>query len=426
MTQTTAPPVHLEPRPANDFARYIHTYWSRCRERCPRIIAIAGKWSLEDLIPGLSDFDTRFLADDTTTADDWARISIEVGRVHTELAREVPGWARNLEHLPGVNLTLSEITDPIAYYPEFPQWTFYHGDAAVLKRIAGYLAAKPWEKRDELFQLKRFVTYFGPYQRGIDPPVNLGAFEGKYALHSRYLHYFAPPVQAAVCLMQRKAHRGKLDSLRLARNLFPHPEIMDGVLASIESHYDQPGDYAEPRLTQIERGLETYLQGVIATLAPHATLMKIETSDTPASLKRKLAAVPYDPAERFFDGVKFCRLMKGRLLFYAQEIAWFDAAWLIRNELGRIVRAFFDTPLNTYGQVRFKENLPADAVLDRLRGEMLDAKECDGLREFARLAGRDIPPGEEKRCAREVAEAYDPVLRVLEILGTDLRTRLSK
>ena len=43
-----------------------------------------------------------------------------------------PRWVRNLEHLPGINLTVDEMTDPLLHYAEYPQWTFYEGDAAVI------------------------------------------------------------------------------------------------------------------------------------------------------------------------------------------------------------------------------------------------------------------------------------------------------
>ena len=99
----------FEPKPANDFRLFIATYFERCRAECPKLAAIAGKWTFEDLIPGLSDFDTRFIFSDGVTVEDWMRMSTAVGRVHTSLAKEYPRWARILEHLPGLNLTLAEM-----------------------------------------------------------------------------------------------------------------------------------------------------------------------------------------------------------------------------------------------------------------------------------------------------------------------------
>src|ERR1051325_4122897 len=73
--------MKFTPAPPNDFAEFIQTYFARCRERVPGIEANAGKWTFEDLIPGLSDFDTRFLVNDALSPRDWCQMSMEVGRV---------------------------------------------------------------------------------------------------------------------------------------------------------------------------------------------------------------------------------------------------------------------------------------------------------------------------------------------------------
>jgi hypothetical protein len=72
-------------KPSNDFQQFYETYYQRCRTRCPKIRAVAAKWTFEDLIPGLSDFDTRFVTADDMTVSDWASMSIEVGHVHTQM-----------------------------------------------------------------------------------------------------------------------------------------------------------------------------------------------------------------------------------------------------------------------------------------------------------------------------------------------------
>ena len=47
--------------PENDVLHYIDVYYNESRARFDRIEGIAGKWMYRDLIPGMSDFDTRFL-----------------------------------------------------------------------------------------------------------------------------------------------------------------------------------------------------------------------------------------------------------------------------------------------------------------------------------------------------------------------------
>jgi hypothetical protein len=413
------------PRPENDFRRFIDTYFTRCREVCPKIQALAGKWEFEDLIPGLSDFDTRFVVDDSTTADDWAEISLAVGAVHAELAREEPQWARILEHLPGINLTAAEATNPVMYSPEFRQWTFYLGCPEIITAIESSLQDQPWSARDELFHLKKIAVYFGPYQRGIDPPINLGPWEAKYALHSRLMHYFTPPIQAAVSLAKRRSVRGKLDSLRLARELFGQPLVIDRVFDTVARHYEAPDLYDAPRLESLERELEGYLQGAWARLAGCVSLVEVDPADSREDLRRKTAAVGHDPADALFSSLRFARLLKGRLLFYARSIPWFDSEWLIHNELGRLVANFYRTPLVAYGQIRFSAKLAPEEVLDRLRGNLLDSEVCDGVNNLVDLVRTPLVSGQERQRATGVAVAYDAIHTMLVVLSTDALSRVS-
>ena len=88
-------PMRFAPRPENDFADYIRTYYRECRARFDGIEAIAGKWMFRDLIPGMSDFDTRFIVRDGMTADDWCRMSTAVGEAHLRLGYEKERYVFN-------------------------------------------------------------------------------------------------------------------------------------------------------------------------------------------------------------------------------------------------------------------------------------------------------------------------------------------
>lgn len=415
--------MNFEPAPANDFLAFMEAYHTRCRERIPAICAVAAKWTFEDLVPGLSDFDTRFILRDPMSVDDWQAMSLAVGEVHTEMARAFPRWHRNLEHLPGVNLTVAELTDPRLFYPEFQQWTFYGGGAAVIEKLRARLGALAWSERDELYHLKKIATFYGPYQRGIDPPVNLGPWENKYALHSRLMHWFTPPVQAMVSLIQRRNVPGKLEALRLARTLLPEPGTIDRLFTVLGLHYETPELYAEPRLSELERRLESYLAQGWAALAGHVTLVEPARGDDRDAVRAKVAAAPSDPVHAFFESAKFGRLLEGRLRFYGADVPGFDSAWLIRNEIGRIVPNFYTKPLTIYGRLRFDEELAPEAVLDRLRGDVLGTEIVEGLRRFATVAAQPIEAGEAQRRARAVAELYAPVLVATEALAQDLLQR---
>jgi hypothetical protein len=387
---------------------------------CPELIGIAGKWDPEDLLPGLSDFDTRFMFSSRVGPADWPQISVAIGEVHKGVAIERPDWARILEHLPGLNYTFAELTDPAYYYPEFLQWTVYDGDPGAIRAFTSYTSNRAWAAADELFQLRRFSTYFGPYLRGIDPPVNLGPWENKYALHSRFMHYFAPAVQAAVSLIERRTERGKLASLRAARARLPNPEVIDMTLEAVDRHYEIPEWYSGERLAEIERLLETYLHDAYSAILPSLTVIDGCRGDSPRELKIRVAAVPRNFVSEFLESARFSRLMKGRLLFYAAEVPGFDSTWLIHNELNRIVRNFYDQPLRAFSRGFFRTESSPGEVLRRLSGSLLSESSCRDILRFADVAGRPVSAGQEKQRAREVAACMEAVQTMHETLATKL------
>jgi len=406
------------PKPKNIFPVHIREYFERSHDACPQIEAITGKWNFEDLIPGMSDFDARFIFSDRTAPDEWPVISREVGRVHGEICREHPDRARILEHLPGINLMWGEITDPLSYYPEFHQWTAYHGPVNRLHVFDAYLAARPWDESDELFNLKKFATYFTPYDRAIDPPINMHEFESKYPLHSRLMHYFCPPVQSLVCLKLKRMVRGKMDAFRLARELFPNPGVIDLVFDILDSHYEAPAYYYEPKISELEDMLFSYLKEAYRTVLPDITVIEAAPDDTSKELRAKLGRSTKNVLEQFFDGAKFCRLMMGRIRFYAEDIPHFDSGWLIRHELGRDRKMFYEVTFSAFARIAWNEDMSPDDALERCRGEFLDGGEIRTVRAYADVFSKTYDPAHIKRFAIEVAETMGPFQVVMEKLGT--------
>lgn len=404
------------PKPKNDFAEFIATYFERCRALAPEIEGSAGKWIFEDLIPGLSDFDTRFLVREGMEARDWCRMAMAVAQVHFELARERKTWARNLEHLPGVNLTWGEMLDPEGYYPEFSQWTFYHGPEERLDAVSRRLDKRPWDALDHEYHWKKIAIYYGPYNRTIDPPINLGVFENKYPLHSRLLHYMAPPIHSAVCLMRRKTTPGKLDAFCRALDLFPRRATMEKLLDLVARHYEAPELLREPGLTELERELDAYLADVVNTLLDSPAAIPCERSPSVVQLKQAVKALASPPSRaRIFEGVKFARLMKGRLWFYAQELAWFDSVPLIQNELSRMRANFVEEPLSLFAAMAWGQPASASEVLERMERERILHREQAGVvRGFMALADPKTPTADCRRRALELVEIYEPFLEALE------------
>ena len=418
--------MKFTPAPPNDFAEFIQTYFARCRERVPGIEANAGKWTFEDLIPGLSDFDTRFLVNDALSPRDWCQMSMEVGRVHLELATQYKDWARNLEHLPGVNLKWNELFDERLYFTEFSQWTFYHGDPKRLDQARRLITNHRWSGADEIYHWKKIALYFGAYNRAIDPAINLGSYENKYSLHSRLMHYLAPPLHSAVCLAEKRTSPGKLEAFRRARELFPNRKMIDLALSLVAQHYEVPEYLAEPGITELDRRLEDYLIEVVNTLLPTSPL-DCPGNPTVSQLKTAIAAASGGASfSQLFEHLKFGRLMKGRLWFYAQEILWFDSELLIRNELNRIRTNFYETPLRLFAKLVYGEETTAERALQMMEGDALDKDYAEAFRQFASAARPECLDEELKKRAREIADVFDPFLCAMEQLLEQAHKRLLK
>lgn len=407
--------MKFAPRPENDFADYIRTYYEACRYRCDKIEAIAGKWMFRDLLPGMSDFDTRFIVNDGMTVDDWCQLSTVMGETHLRLCEKYPCWARNFEHLPGVNLTWSELTSERNYYPEYHQWTYYlTEDPKSLGAALDTLARRPWDEKDEYFHLKKFCLYYGRYNRTIDPAINLGVHESKYPLHSRIMHYFNPPVHSAVCVLEKQNICGKLDAYEIAQRHFPELRCWEPIREILHAHYEIPMWYEEPRLSQLEDVLEEALGVILERLRDSVTLIPAEAGTDMGDWRAALQDVPVDPALVIFDNAKFSRLMKGRLHFYGNAPAHFDTTWLIQNELGRIGNSFFRMPFRTFWKIRTGETVEDPVtILDELKGDLLSPSEVEGTKAFARLTPDEWEAGKEHEIAAAIVEVFDEFFKAL-------------
>ncbi|HZP83841.1 MAG TPA: hypothetical protein VFB21_19530 [Chthonomonadaceae bacterium] len=412
--------MRFAPAPENDFAEFIRVYYEESRARCDRVEALAAKWRFEDLIPGLSDVDSRLILHDSMTADDWCRMSSAMGALNLDLCRRYPQWVRTLEHPPGANLTWSELTAPRTYWPEVHHWTFYHAEPPhrVREAVQTY-AARAWDSADELFYLNKFCAYYGRYDRGIDPAINLGVHAERYPLHSRILHYFSAPVHAAVCLLERRHFVGKREGLAAAERLFPGLRCWSLVREILEAEYRTPQWYAEPYLTELDDALETTLREMAARVGEVVTL--VPRGADVAEWKRALPRVPTDPARIVFDFYKFARLMKGRIWFYLHAPDSFDSTWLIQNELGRIGGYFFRQPFRIYWQVKTGEAVEDPlTILDALRGDPLTDADIAAAREYARLTPGHWEPGTERAAASAVVAVFDDFFRALTKINTAL------
>ena len=418
--------IALTPKPENDFLKFIKTYFNECHRRFPKIEAIAGKWGFEDLIPGMSDFDTRFICSDDITVDEWCTMSTVVGEVHLDMCRRFPEWIRILEHLPGVNLTWEELLDDFTYYPEYRQWSFYFCvNQAKLDRALNTLNSRLWDDRDEYFHLKKFTTYYGPYDREIDVPINLGEYLCKYPLHSRIMHYFSPPVQSAVSIILKRPIRSKVEAFRLASRMFPELKIFNEIFEILGVHYEVQQLYEEPYLSEFDKRLFAALEVVMNELRNHITLIPEENRGSVSDWKHALQKVQVAPQMLVFDNCRFSRLMKGRLCFYAAAPAYFDNIFLIQNELKRLGNNFYRVPYKTFWKIVKGESVSdPDTIINKLVPDILTEKEAAATLEFSRLMPGVWEEGKEVEIALKTCTIFDDFYRGLNKIQQELAAKI--
>jgi hypothetical protein len=154
--------------------------------------------------------------------------------------------------------------------------------------------------------------------------------------------------------------------------------------------------------------LEQALDMLRRRLAPALTLVPEAEKKSIAEWKAALGRVPLSPSTRVFDASRFCRLMKGRLQFYAQAPAHFDSTWPIENELRRLKQSFFDVPFGVFWEVRTGRKVADPAtVLSDICPSLFTAEESRCVREFVRLTPGQWAPGAQKQTAQAVADIFD-------------------
>ncbi len=408
----------FEPAPPNHFAEFINTYYERCRRVVPQIEAIGGKWEFEDLLPGMSDFDYRFVYADGMTAADWCRAADAVGEVHLDLCVSQPDWARKLEHLPGGNLTWEELSRPASYCPEYKQWRFYHTAApGRLREVEESFSSRSWSQADERYHLGKFLAYYGPYDRELDPAINLGPYENKYPLHSRLMHYLPPPVQSGISILRQETLVGQLEALRLACDMFPETTVFAEALDIIGRHYEVAELYEDPALAQLEQRLFAGIQTVGRHLADAITILPDAARTGPEQWREALNDLPVDLGRTVFDSIKWARLTKGRFYFYVNVPSFFDTTWLIQSELDRLGELFFRIPLCAFWELTTGEKTdnPVE-IVPRLAPDILTQEEVECVLAAVRIS-TDWQEGEELEMARQAVEVFDGFYHALHKLA---------
>jgi hypothetical protein len=356
----------------------------------PHVVGLVAKWEKRDLIPGLSDLDFRVICDDDTSVDDWIAIDRLAGRIHLEMVRAHPEWNRINEHTAGAALTVSEVLDGRFSNPECAVWTLWWGRQDWFDRLKARTAAREFDAADGQYHLSRFLHYYSPYIHGIDPPVNLGPFEPKYALHSRCWHYFAPPILSAAAILAHRNFPGKWEGLTWLRDNGHVAQQIDGVFQQVDAHYDTPEQTDAHRMQAFEDLLFSGFEQLFPLLVASIEHLDIDRSAGPAELKRQLAASVNDPLATLIENVRYARIRAGRYYFYVNAPDHFDVSRLFYYELNWIKR-LTDPIVANLRTLLGDQTLSPQQCFDRLglRIEEIHRRALDHLWDLARRRRHD-------------------------------------
>ncbi|NOX55326.1 MAG: hypothetical protein GXP27_12990 [Planctomycetes bacterium] len=385
------------------------------------VVALVAKWEKRDLVPGLSDLDFRVICDDQTSADDWIAIDRLAGQVHLEMVRAHPEWNRINEHTPGAGMTISEVLDSRFSNPEYAVWSLWWGRRDWFDRLKARMVARRFDAADERYHLSKFLQYYSPYIHGIDPPINLGALEPKYAMHSRCWHYFAPPMLSAAAILARKNFSGKWEALSWLRDNGLVTEQVDAVFQQLEAHYETPERTCADRLHAFEELLFAGFKQLYPLLLESIEHLNVDRSTSPGQLKKRLEAASADPLATLMEHIRYARIRSGRYAFYLNAPSHFDARRLLRYELNWI-RKLTEPIVDSLRTLLGDPNLSHEQCFDRL-GLTVDPTQhraIDHLWNMAHQAPQDTALRDMFQEAVQLFPHYYRLIeRALEIVRQD-------
>jgi hypothetical protein len=406
-----------------DFFELVTWFGERWSATFADLSLLTCKWRPEDLIPGLSDLDTRVICEEIGP-EDWVRLDELAYRAHLEITQARPEWARKLEHTPGVCSTKSEVLDGVLFQPEMRDWDFYWGDREFFDRLRTFVQNRPWGAVDEYYFLaKRFVPWCTPYNRSIDPPVNIPPrLLSKYALHSRVMHYFVPCIKAALAVINRNTVTGKRESLYRWAQICPQESVLREAIDMLELHYEVPWLEDKQAWYAFEERLWQFIQKITPEVLRCVTIVDLGNDLSMENLRRKLKDTAGEPMMTLYNGVRFTRIRKGRWQFYLNAPSFFDTGQLCLWEISWLSHTFTGPLFEAYAQIKWGEQgLTLDEILARMTPALIDEREGCIIRQvFAAAAGRPTSTEARERLSRAV-EVFTDYYLILERMLADAR-----
>jgi hypothetical protein len=387
------------------------------------------KWRPEDLIPGLSDLDPRVVCEEVGP-DDWVRLDELAYETHLELVKARPEWARKLEHTPGVCSTRSEVLDETLYQPEMRNWDFYWGDRQLFNEIRNFVENRTWQAVDEYYFLsKRFVPWCTPYNREIDPPVNIPEnLLPKYALHSRAMHYFIPCIKAALAVINRDSVTGKRETLYRWLQIHPRESVLHEVDHMLDVHYEVPWLEDEHAWYAFEDRLWQFIQEkVTPEVLSAVTIVDLGDDLSLDNLRRQLKEIPGEPMMTLYNSVRFSRIRKGRWKFYLNAPDFFDTGHVCYSEITWLAGTFTTPIFDAYAQIKWGEKgLAIDEILARMSPNLVDEQEVAIVKQVFGAAAGKPTYAEARERLRQATEVFADYYLLLERMLADTRQTVAE
>jgi hypothetical protein len=271
---------------------------------------------------------------------------------------------------------------------------------------------RPLAAIDEHYHLSRFLSYFSPYIHGIDPPINLGEFEPKYALHSRCWHYFAPPILSAATLLARRHCSSKREGLQWLVDHGPASKQAAEVLKQVDAHYATPEKDDPQRLEQFEQLLFTAFEELLQPVCGSIEFLDLPSKASRRQLQQHLAERHPDPLVELLELVRFARIRAGRYYFYLNAPAHFSAERQLVGEHSwtkMLVRTTFKTMRELHGSAELS---PAECF--RRVGIEPGVRQLEGLRFMVDLAEQDVADIPLRTCYRDALELFPEYYGLME------------
>lgn len=408
----------------SDFDSVSRTLGDGLRRRTPRLVALVAKWQKEDLVPGLSDLDFRVICDDETSGQDWVEVDRAVGEIHLEMVRAHPEWNRINEHTAGAGLTVGEAMDGRFHNPEYAAWSVWWGEEEWYRELDRRIRRRPFDLLDEHYHLSRFLGYYSPYIRGIDPPINLGRFEPKYPLHSRCWHYFAPPMLSAASLLARRNLSGKRRGLSWLHEAGHVRAAVEAVLHQVDSHYETR-ELGDPRrLGEFEEFLFTAFAELRGPVRESVRHLPLPPTADPAALKESLSAMVSDPLSTLIENVRFVRIRAGRYHFYVNAPRHFEVRELMAIEL-KWARRLNHGIFSSVRAILEEGGLSPAECLRRLEIEV-DPVQAEAMEFMADLSSRTPQDPDLRQLFQEAVGRFPHYYRLLEQSLTRSLERVSR